>query len=218
MIDAYYVPIKKIKTIEWKGDAKAFDLELYNLGQGYDEFIIANPDFEGFQFYKNIKSLPFIKSDRCIVWKYNGIWIAKHFTKNWIIEQKYFEVDLELEWEYNPDVDINIKFNTPDINDLYDLIPKIAEGRYVNEINNKLNDLKKYLLEHKKDVFIKRLISEYDLDKSKQKKNLEKGMNHKKNEGESIVVLKKLIDDYMDDALRENTSYFIDPIFPTRNI
>ena len=104
------------------------------------------------------------------------------------------------------------------INDLYDLIPKIAEGRYVNEINNKLNDLKKYLLEHKKDVFIKRLISEYDLDKSKQKKNLEKGMNHKKNEGESIVVLKKLIDDYMDDALRENTSYFIDPIFPTRNI
>ena len=121
MIDAYYVPIKKIKTIEWKGDAKAFDLELYNLGQGYDEFIIANPDFEGFQFYKNIKSLPFIKSDRCIVWKYNGIWIAKHFTKNWIIEQKYFEVDLELEWEYNPDVDINIKFNTPDINDLYDL-------------------------------------------------------------------------------------------------
>ena len=121
MIDAYYIPIEKIKTVEWKGDVKKFDLELYNLGQGHDKFIIVNPDFEGFQFYKNIKSLPFIRSDRCIVWKYNGIWIAKYFTTNWIVEQKYWEVEFTLEWEYNTDIDIDIKFDTPAVADLYDL-------------------------------------------------------------------------------------------------
>ena len=127
MIDAYYVPIEEIKKVTWAGDAKAFDIELYNLGQGHDEFIIVNTDYDetgnanyyDYQFYKNIKSLPFIRSDRCIVWKYNGIWIAKYFTKNWIAEQKYWEVDLSLEWEINPDIDI--KFDTPSITDLYDL-------------------------------------------------------------------------------------------------
>jgi hypothetical protein len=119
MIDAYYIPVEKIKEIEWEGDSKAYDLALYKLGEEFDEFIIANPDYEGHHFYKNIKSLPLTDSNRCVVWKYNGVWIAKYFKREWINEQRYWEVDLNLFWEKNPDIDIT--FNTPDIKDLYDL-------------------------------------------------------------------------------------------------
>ena len=125
MIDVYYVPIEKIKTVEWKGDAKTFDIELFNLGQDHDEFIISNPAFPNFKFNKDA-ILPLINSSRCVVWKYQDLWVAKYFRKDWINEQKYWEVDLELEleWEYNPDIDI--KFNNPNITDLYDLNYKMT--------------------------------------------------------------------------------------------
>ena len=55
MIDACYISVEKIKEIEWEGDSKAYDLALYKLGEEFDEFIIANPDYEGHHFYKNIK-------------------------------------------------------------------------------------------------------------------------------------------------------------------
>ena len=119
MINAYYVPIEEIQKVKWRGDAKTFDLDLYELGQGHDEFLIVNTDFADHQFYKNISRLPLINSKRCVVWKYNGVWIAKYFNKDWITEQKYWEVDLSLEWKINPE--INIKFDIPIITDLYDL-------------------------------------------------------------------------------------------------
>jgi len=124
MIDAYYVPVEKINEVAWEGDSKAYDLALYNLGQGVDEFIIVNPAFPNFRFDDNV-SLPLVNSNRCVVWKYKDTWIAKYFKQDWIAQKKYWEVNwevnLELIWERNPDIDESIKFDKPSINDLYDL-------------------------------------------------------------------------------------------------
>jgi hypothetical protein len=98
-----------------------YDTKLYNLGQDHNEFIIANPDFCNYQFYKNIKSLPLRNSNRCVVWKYEGQWIAKYFTAEWINEQKYWEVDLKLDWVKNPAIDSSIVFEDIIIQDWYDL-------------------------------------------------------------------------------------------------
>jgi hypothetical protein len=121
MLDVYYIPVEKIKKIKWEGDAKLYDTKLYNLGQDHNEFIIANPDFCNYQFYKNIKSLPLRNSNRCVVWKYEGQWIAKYFTAEWINEQKYWEVDLKLDWVKNPAIDSSIVFEDIIIQDWYDL-------------------------------------------------------------------------------------------------
>jgi hypothetical protein len=124
MLDVYYIPIEKIKKINWTGDAAEYDINLYNLGQGHDEFIIVNPDFPIADFkFNDTMSLPFRHSNRCIVWKYQEMWIAKYFNKHWINEKKYWELDLDLDldWIRNPDIDSNIIFDTPTIQDLFDL-------------------------------------------------------------------------------------------------
>ena len=118
MIDAYYVPIKEIEKVEWTGDAATYDLALYNLGYNYSDFIIVNPAFPNFKFDANAV-LPLVNSNRCIVWKYNDTWVAKYFKQEWIDEKKYWEADLELVWKKNPDIDI--AFDIPTIEDLYDL-------------------------------------------------------------------------------------------------
>ena len=119
MLDAYYVPIEKIKEVTWTGSAIDYDTDLYNLGCNYGEFVVANPDYVGHNFYKNINTLP--NTNRCVVWKYNGVWIAKYFTQDWINQKKYLEVNLELVWERNSDIDKSVLFNQPSIEDLYDL-------------------------------------------------------------------------------------------------
>ena len=122
MIDAYYVPVEKINEVAWEGDSKAYDLALYNLGQGVDEFIIVNPAFPNFRFDDNV-SLPLVNSNRCVVWKYKDTWIAKYFKQEWVVEQRYWEVDLDLElvWEYNSDITESILVEQPTIEDVYDL-------------------------------------------------------------------------------------------------
>lgn len=120
MIDAYYVPVEKIKEVEWAGDSKAYDLELYRLGKQFDEFIIVNPAFPDFKF-DTTASLPITDSNRCIVWRYKDEWIAKYFKRAWIDEQRYWEADLDLLWKHNTDINPNIVFDLPAVADLYDL-------------------------------------------------------------------------------------------------
>lgn len=123
MLDVYYVPVEEIETVKWNGDYKEYDYALFRLGQGRDEFIIVNPLFSYYDFYKNLKLNQ--KTNRCVVWKYEGTWIAKYFNKHWDIEKRYLEIDLKVEWHRNTEIDHNILFdNDPtkvSIKDLYDL-------------------------------------------------------------------------------------------------
>lgn len=146
MRDIFYVPIEKIKEIQWNGDYKEYDYELFRLGEDYDEFIVVNPLFE---FYKSIE-LP-QTSNQCIVWMYKDTWVAKYFNKHWAVDRRYTEVDLKIVWERNPEISSNIVFDSDPASlpviDLYDLNyemvwyvdPKLADSKvwlYKGKLSN----------------------------------------------------------------------------------
>lgn len=152
MNDVYQIPKEEVEKIEWQGDYKDYDYNLFKLGIGRKEFIIVNPAFENYK----IKSIPY-DGNRCIVWKYKDQWVAKYFNTLWDIEKRYTEVeidiDFEIEWVRNPEIDPSVIFeNDPtvnSINDLYDLNyemvwyvdPKLADSS-IWAFRGKLKDYK----------------------------------------------------------------------------
>jgi hypothetical protein len=140
MIDIYQIPKKEVEKIEWNGNYKDYDYNLFRLGENRKEFIVVNPAFENYK----IKSIP-RDGNRCIVWKYKDQWIAKYFNALWDIEKRYTEIeaeiDFEIEWTRNPEIDANIIFeNDPTLNsitDLYDL-----NYEMIWYIDPKLTDIK----------------------------------------------------------------------------
>jgi len=75
--------------------------------------------------YKTIENIPPTPGIKCVVWKFNGKWIAKYFHKSWTPEMDYWPVNINLLWERNPDIPESIPFlNDPSklpIQDLFDL-------------------------------------------------------------------------------------------------
>jgi hypothetical protein len=152
VLDVYQIPKEEVEKIEWQGDYKDYDYNLFRLGTGHKEFIIVNPAFENYK----IKSIPY-DSNRCIVWKYKNQWIAKYFNALWDIEKRYaeieVEIDFEVEWIRNPEIDSIIVFeNDPTVNAVYDLYdlnyemvwyvdPKLTDNR-IWAFKGKLKDYK----------------------------------------------------------------------------
>jgi hypothetical protein len=124
MINIYQIPKEEVEKIEWNGDYKDYDYNLFKLGKDHKEFIIINPAFENYK----ITSIPY-DGNRCIVWKYKDQWIAKYFNAAWEIEKRYSEIEVEIEfeiqWTRNPEIDDKIIFEndptTTSIEDIYDL-------------------------------------------------------------------------------------------------
>jgi hypothetical protein len=81
---------EEVEKIEWNGNYKDYDYNLFSLGKGHKEFIIINPAFENYK----IKSIPY-DANRCIVWKYKNQWVAKYFNVLWNIEKRYTEIEVE---------------------------------------------------------------------------------------------------------------------------
>ena len=44
--DIYQIPYDKVCQVEWLGDNMLYDLQLYELGQGQDEFVVIIPSTE----------------------------------------------------------------------------------------------------------------------------------------------------------------------------
>jgi hypothetical protein len=121
MTNIYQIPKEEVEKIEWQGDYKDYDYNLFKLGEGHKEFIIINPAFENYK----ITSIPY-DGNRCIVWKYKNQWVAKYFNALWDIEKRYTEIEVEIEfeieWVRNPEIDNKIIFeNDPTVNSSYDL-------------------------------------------------------------------------------------------------
>ena len=125
MLNIYQVPTEEVIKIEWKDDFLEYDRQLAQLGNGHEEFLVVNPEFEGTGLYKTIENIPPTPGIKCIVWKFNGKWIAKYFHKSWTPEMDYWPVIINLLWERNPDIPEAIPFlNDPaklPIQDLFDL-------------------------------------------------------------------------------------------------
>jgi len=112
MLNIYQVPKEEIEKIEWNGDFLEYDRQLSKLGNGHEEFLVVNPEFEETELYKTIESIPPTPSIKCIVWKCNGKWIAKYFNKSWTPEQGHWPAVIhnDIVWERNPDIPESIPF------------------------------------------------------------------------------------------------------------
>lgn len=91
---------QQVQTIEFNGDGDIYDRELFELGQGLDQFLIVNPTLPS-SVLNQIKSIP--KTEKCIVWHYNLDWVAKLFTKNWKAKDYLFvPVQAKVKTYWNP--------------------------------------------------------------------------------------------------------------------
>jgi hypothetical protein len=121
MLNIYQVPKEEVEKIKWNGDFLDYDRQLSQLGNGHDEFLVYNPAAP----FININSLPPTPGIKCVVWKYNGNWIAKYFNKSWTTDMGYWPVNLDHVWERNPDISSKLPLlDDPSklpIQDLYDL-------------------------------------------------------------------------------------------------
>ena len=112
MRDVYKVDLEEIKKVKWQGDTNQYDLDLYELGAGRDEFIIMNPWISDPNLKHYIYDIP--ETDRCVFWYYETEWVAKYFTKNWKPgRSNYKEIEIvipKLAWRKNPDFDRTMLF------------------------------------------------------------------------------------------------------------
>jgi hypothetical protein len=112
MLNIYQVPTEEVTKIEWKDDFVDYDRQLSQLGNGHDEFLVVNPEFEGTGLYKTIENIPPTPGIKCIVWKFNGKWVAKYFHKSWIPDMGHWPAVIynDIVWERNPDIPDSIPF------------------------------------------------------------------------------------------------------------
>ena len=100
-----------VKEIEWTGDPEQYDLELFELGEGLDSFLVINPWVEDQSLFHYIDEIP--ETDECVVWSHNGTWIAKYFTREWYLELGYKQLEIvkpKYTWRKNQDLDRTMTF------------------------------------------------------------------------------------------------------------
>jgi hypothetical protein len=124
MLNIYKVPSEEVIKIEWEDDFLEYDRQLSQLGNGHEEFLVVNPEFEGTGLYRNIENIPPTPGIKCIVWKFNGKWVAKYFNKSWTPDMGHWPAVIhnDIVWERNPDISDAIPFlNDPSKIKLEDL-------------------------------------------------------------------------------------------------
>jgi hypothetical protein len=100
-----------VKEIQWTGDPEQYDLELFELGEGLDSFLVINPWADDQSLVHYINEIP--DTDECVIWNHNGTWVAKHFTKDWYLELGYKHLEItkpKLTWRKNQDLDRTMTF------------------------------------------------------------------------------------------------------------
>ena len=107
----YQIPHEESLTVKWQGYDLQYDLQLYELGQGHDEFFVINPNNDipekwqaDLQYY--VEELPITR--KCTVISYEGDWIVKIFKDGWYPYHGYETVEVvktKLAWTRNSDID-----------------------------------------------------------------------------------------------------------------
>jgi len=111
MLDVVQIPSNEIAAIEWTGDHIDYDTQLHELGSDYDEFIIINPWLEDKSLIHYIEYIP--STYKCVMWNYQGNWVAKFFNSDWTYELGYEVIEIakpKLIWNRNPNLDKLITF------------------------------------------------------------------------------------------------------------
>ena len=80
-----------VKKIKWTGDPLEYDKLLFEIGKSHSEFVVFNPWVDrGPLSY--IYSIP--ETDQCIVWNFQGNWIAKKFNSDWTPSKGYKTIEV----------------------------------------------------------------------------------------------------------------------------
>jgi hypothetical protein len=101
----------RVQSIEWQSHDLMYDLQLYELGSGLDEFIVINPDRHIEKSWHNdlkhyIDDIP--DTRKCIVFTFEGNWVAKVFKGGWYPYHGYESIEIpkpKVVWRKNPDLD-----------------------------------------------------------------------------------------------------------------
>ena len=111
------IPRELVETIKWEGHKEDYDVALFALGKGLDNFYVVNPELP--DFYINAIDKEY-RSSRCVLWKHNDIWVVKQFHKDWTPAHGWTIKDLpnlpKQHWKTNPAIDPNITFETDPYN------------------------------------------------------------------------------------------------------
>lgn len=100
-----------VKQIQWTGDSKQYDLELQSLGPKHEPFIIMNPWVSDSRPFYFIEDFP--DTRQCVVWTYEGEWIAKMFPVGWTPDKQYLSIEIVLprmKWVRNPNLSKHYNF------------------------------------------------------------------------------------------------------------
>jgi hypothetical protein len=113
MLDTIHrVSPTEINEVKWEGDPLYYDLQLYNLGEGYNEFLVVNPECTDLSVLHWIEGIP--NTRKCIVFEHKGQWVAKLFKDGWYPYHGYESVEInipKLVWTRNNDIDSRMKFD-----------------------------------------------------------------------------------------------------------
>jgi hypothetical protein len=107
----YQIPHEDVLAVEWQGNDLHYDLQLYELGRGQDEFLAINPNNSIPEKWKTdlkyyIEELP--DTRKCIVISQDSEWIVKIFKDGWYPYHGYETVEIvktNLAWTKNSDID-----------------------------------------------------------------------------------------------------------------
>ena len=108
---SHLIPPEQVSTVKWNGNGIQYDVGLYQLGNGKREFWVLNPDCPSCpELFNLFTQIP--KTKKCVVFAYNNDWLVKLFRNGWhpMYGYEIVEVDLNLTWTKNPDIDNEILF------------------------------------------------------------------------------------------------------------
>ena len=104
--EIYKLNPEDVKLIEWAGDHIDYDIQLYSLGNNVSKFMVVNPWIDDETLPNYIEDIP--STNKCVVWNYNGDWVAKYFNGYWTPEIGYEIIELvkpKFTWRKNQDLD-----------------------------------------------------------------------------------------------------------------
>jgi hypothetical protein len=112
----YQLPLDQVAAVEWQDNALHYDLQLYELGEGHDEFLAMTPDGRLRAAWDNdlkyyLDKIP--NSRKCIVLTYKDNWIVKIFKAGWYPYHGYETVEIvkpQAIWTKNSEIDKLMEF------------------------------------------------------------------------------------------------------------
>jgi len=108
-----YLDTELVSGIEWTGDPGEYDLALCGLVTDAQTLVL-NPELREHNLHHYIDNIP-EDTNTCVVWNYDGIWVAKYFPMGWKTEDGYTQIAIDkprLVWRKNSDLDRTMQFES----------------------------------------------------------------------------------------------------------